>query len=514
MREELKNYSKFTETEEFVDFFLELALDPQPGASVVQNIETFRTALRNRVEQWEPELRLIQEVTERLQPLVGAHNKRVELAGDIAHALANLNQIRPYLDQVLHNVQQAVEEAKYRQADAHQKHLALCRLAEQQGRRALFWQREVKRRQLDVLRNELAVLKAQVDDAQHTIYIWQAAEPLYRLQALNNEIADFQRQIAQNQAELAPLYNDLRQAARTYAAALRAKLEDLQIQDQRFAHNEYGERQLLEHYRRQATNTLTQRVRCETEAKYVAEQLDRCHALRTQLVHEGVLLPDEMWNAASERLAQQSVQFLEGQQHIHEQLDALNCTLEEIPIIRFRFECDIETAIATEREARNQLDTISQERRSLEQHPLLIRYLESQQIDLSTLDDNSIHQLCKAERSIEEEAIRIWAQTVERHRAISSLESTGYLPPNPAVEAILGLLHAQHIVAWSGWHYIRKNRANLTKIREFIEQSPAFVSGIVVRDDRFEQVHAVLRTATFQLDRPVALVPQHAVFQL
>src|SRR5258706_7824896 len=115
---------KFTETEEFVDFFLKLTLDPQPGASVVQNIETFRTALRDRAEQWDPELQLMQQVTERIQPLVGAHNKRVELVEDVVHARTNLNQLRLYLDQVLHNVQQAVDEAKRVQADAQQKHLA------------------------------------------------------------------------------------------------------------------------------------------------------------------------------------------------------------------------------------------------------------------------------------------------------------------------------------------------------------------------------------------------------
>src|ERR1043166_1417805 len=73
-------FTPFKRTEDYIDFFLELALDPAYGEELVHNVDTYRTELRERAERLVPERDLTQGLLERLGPLRLVRDRRTALA--------------------------------------------------------------------------------------------------------------------------------------------------------------------------------------------------------------------------------------------------------------------------------------------------------------------------------------------------------------------------------------------------------------------------------------------------
>ena len=86
---------RFADHDQFVDFLLGLALDPALGEGVTANIGTFREELRDRKDQWLPEIELVGGILERLSPLIEVHQQRTRWVEDVAargHEFAALMQ--------------------------------------------------------------------------------------------------------------------------------------------------------------------------------------------------------------------------------------------------------------------------------------------------------------------------------------------------------------------------------------------------------------------------------------
>lgn len=205
---------KFKETEEFVDFFLELIVDFGLGNSVAKNIEIFRTELRQRLEELLPEQELFGGVLERLEPLVGLADKREEMYRYAAYTKAELDLLSNHLNERSAALHQEIVLAAQRENEARheasrlQKDAALCR------QRAIFFQYLAAQEKVKQLTADCEELSERAETAQRQERIWQAAIPFRELIRATKEVADLQAQLKQSQVEHAPLLRQVETAAR------------------------------------------------------------------------------------------------------------------------------------------------------------------------------------------------------------------------------------------------------------------------------------------------------------
>ncbi|MGH7635387.1 MAG: hypothetical protein ACRENC_16750, partial [Gemmatimonadaceae bacterium] len=76
----------FGETEDFINFFLELMVNPAEAEQVAKNIDTYRAELRDRTETYIPERELVHGVLERMSPLERVARERRLLADRMRRA--------------------------------------------------------------------------------------------------------------------------------------------------------------------------------------------------------------------------------------------------------------------------------------------------------------------------------------------------------------------------------------------------------------------------------------------
>ena len=89
---------RFDSDEAFVDFLLELALDPSLGERVGRNIQTFKTELKERRDRLVPERALLDGLAARLSPLVGLGRERATLRGRVGDAASLVLGLRAWTD--------------------------------------------------------------------------------------------------------------------------------------------------------------------------------------------------------------------------------------------------------------------------------------------------------------------------------------------------------------------------------------------------------------------------------
>lgn len=129
----------FRETDEFIDFFLELVIDPSLGKRIASNLETFRTVLRQRSEVWLPERELICGVVEQLEPLLGLTDRRREIDCRVAQTKTELDRLSSHLRERDTVLNQEIVLATEREKNAQQEAKQLQEEATSCRRRAIFF---------------------------------------------------------------------------------------------------------------------------------------------------------------------------------------------------------------------------------------------------------------------------------------------------------------------------------------------------------------------------------------
>ena len=495
---------KFRETDEFVDFVLKLVIDSKLGNQVSSNLEAFGTELRRRSEEFLPERELICGVMDRLKPLVGLAYIRSEVYCRVTKTQIQLHHFLTYLSDRDTALNQEVVLATQQGENARHDALRLQEEARLCQQRAIFFRYLAAQERVKQLTTDYEQLSAQAQKAQRDELIWKAAIPLSDLIRTTHEVTELQAQIKNSEVEHTPLRRKLETAARKYKAALRIRLEHLREEETSLTQTEREARQKAVVARDEASSNQNEAAVFEEKARHVANQIDELHQARFRLEELGTFHAGENWENAYDRLTRQhTLQDKEQRaiQHVFETLEQETLRINETTAGLIRAEAD---AAKLEAEARKELEMAQIERQAIEQDEYLQRYLELEIIDISRLDASATAQLHRTERSIEQRVLTLWSALIDQEYAINHLKEHELLPPSHDVKSILEVLHDAGVIAWSGWEYMSRN-VSPANARDFIQQAPELVLGVVIQNSHYEQAQKTLSSAKLNLNVPVVV---------
>jgi hypothetical protein len=501
---------KFKETDEFVDFFLKLAIDPSLGNEISSNLDGVREQLRRRSQEFIPERELINGTLERLEPLIGLYQQREAIDNNIAIVKQELDLLDTHLkdrsatlDRELKSIEQ--QELTLRQETQKSKEEAT--LSQQ---RSIFFRYLAAQKEVQQLEIEQQELVKQDRQAQRDESIWKAAVPLQHLDRQTHKVKQLQAQIDSQQSQHTPLLDRLKSAAHKYKAALLAKLEQLQQQESFYLQTEQEKRVKAIEIRQVGSEHGYEAIRLEERTKHIAERIEELERSCSRLAELGIVRGDETWANAEDRLIKHQTSQTQEQQSIQAVIENLDLEIEQINDERSIFIRDLSLAAALEHELRAKLDNVQSERESIESDECLQHYLETEEIALDCLDKNVAIQLGQVERAIEQQVLDLWSGLLEQGETIEYLELHGLLPPSQDVRLVLDLLERNGITAWSGWKYISEDRSS-EQIRDFIQRLPEVVLGAIVQTSHYEQAKQLLSTTSLNLATPIVLADQNII---
>jgi hypothetical protein len=496
---------RFVDHDQFVDFLLGLALDPALGDGVTANIGTFRQELRDRKDQWLPEIELVVGMTERLTPLVEVCQQRTKWLAEIAARGNEFTAVMRALDARIAALTVQLEELAVSHAEIE------SRLAEARDEAQRELQQAAMLRALAAkLRHHTAAAntlraRADLDAATASVRKWEAAVPLWAARRLAASAAGYAAELERKRAQFAPDLGELKLAAARLAAALRelAQIRRDAIGDA--VEIAATERRRAAEQRTLAAEAGARASQTRERMRGLDERLAEIATERTRLERQGVLEAGETdavarLAAAGERAAAAVAAHQARSKEIAAQIEAHHGE---------RTAALADAARGEERVRRldEELAAARRERSALEANEDLRRQLETEAVDASRLPAGVVHQIQDGSRRAREQAIGDRVAQLLDERAVRHLEAEGLLPPSRDVEAVLAALRGRLAGVWSGWAYLEANVPREQRASHVLA-FPTMLEGVVIADADFDRARELL--ATIELEGPVALVRQSA----
>ncbi len=501
-------FTPFKRTEDYINFFLELALDPGFGDELVRNIDTYRTELRERVEQLVPERDLVQGLLERLGPLDQVRGRRATLAERAARAQSELRTLSDYVTRRLDDVR-AARDAAAAQAETEVAAARTAREDAQRARTEATWLRRwLAERALERTREQERLSKEQYATAEQHRLKWEAAIPLRDARRHQREVEQAMEQLMRRRDDYRGLREELAAAAQAFCAALLARVVDCRtheahVQDQ-IATEEARRFAALE----RAAEARVRGATAENRAQVAAGQLAQADAELARLRREGVLAEDETPRDAAQRLAAVVIDAETREQRAAENVAACRGRMDELQSAQVVAEAARARAETAREAIARELEAAQVAAATLADGEPLRRGLQVDTVNVHTLGPEAVQRLREAAHGLTERIVVLRLEQAEDERAIVHLETTSLLPPNRSAEAALAVLRGKLPMAWTGWEYLAEASPDP---RGAVAHAPAIATGIVVRDADFTVAEELLREADLELDAPVLVVPQAAL---
>ena len=485
---------RFDEHEQFSDFLLEVAFDPDLGERVSRNIATYRSELRERKDRWIPERDLVSGLVDRLSPLTELAATRRETLGAAARTRGELHRLRAHVDSRQSDVRVDLEQIEQDRRAELDEAREVEREAEELRAYAAVLRRRAATLRLERAETDLAAAQDAVERADRARKTWEAALPLRGARRAEARARDLRTELEKKQSEHAPLRTRLESAAGDLARALSSRSRALRSDESAARNAAESQRRAESEAREGATAASRRAARLETEIEQLETVLAEGRAARERCTDDGSMRSDESGSDAVERLAAELTDC-EARQRDNAADDAANQSkqggvrgeIETTSTQRGELAARLEAEERTHEEA-------TERRRELEENPLLRRLLEVESIDLERGETDVAQTLTTAARRALEGVIRFRIEMVEDDRAVAHLEDQGLLPPTREVERLLGLLRRRIPAVWSGWGFLAENvPADRDAALRHVQSRPEIALGIVVRDADFEKTREILR---------------------
>jgi hypothetical protein len=498
---------RFVDHDQFVDFLLGLALDPALGDGVTANIGTFRQELRERKDQWLPEIELVAGMIERLTPLVEVCQQRAKWLAEIAARGNEFTAVMRALDARVAALTVQLDELAVSHAEI-EAHLAEARGEAQRE----LQQAAVLRAHAAKLRHHAAAAntlraRAELDAAIASVRKWEAAVPLWAARRLAASAAGYAAELERKRAQFAPDLGELKLAAARLAAALRelAQIRRDAIGDA--VEIAATERRRAAEQRTLAAEAGARASQARERMRGLDERLAEIATERTRLERQGVLEHGETeavarLTAAGERAAAAVAAHQVRTKEIVAQIEAHHGE-------RTAALADVARGEERVRRFDEELAAARRERTELEANEDLRRQLETEAVDASRLPAGVVHQIQDGSRRARDQAIGDRVAQLLDERAVRHLEAEGLLPPSRDVEAVLAALRGRLHGVWSGWAYLEANVPREQRASH-VRAHPTMLEGVVIADADFDRARELLAAATLELEGPVALVRQSA----
>ena len=502
---------RFAEHELFVDFLLELALDPALGERVSRNVKTYKRELRERKNALLPERELLEGIGTRLDPVAALAVERRVMGEGITRIASSIEGLSMCLADRRSTLKKEIEEWRVRgvrertlSGERHKAH-------------------EESKRRAAVLRNFAAQCRHEkaaegFEQAQRTRVaadrdrrLWDAAAPLYEALRQERRAAQYRDELGRLQAEHAPLLDELRGIANALAGALAYRIDSLRASEREQLTAARTHRDDARAALDSAAGSQERAARAEEILGRLNERIDEARRARGALKVASLL-------KAAEPVAEALKRCQETLEEIETRLGELHAAVEggerrTQTLHEERAEC---LALAREKATladsmRAALEEAHRARETLEVDPLLCACLEVETIDLERLPEQAIGELERAARVVLEEIVRIRVARAGNDRAVLRLEESGLLPPTLDVERVHDALQKRLRTVWTGWAYIEANVAESAHRRVAVERAPEIAMGVVVRDVDLEAARALIAELNPPPETPVVVAAQSAL---
>jgi hypothetical protein len=500
---------RFADHDQFVDFLLGLALDPALGDGVTANIGTFREELRDRKDQWLPEIDLVGGILDRLSPLVEVHHQRRRWLEDVAsrgHEFAALMQFFGTRSAQLASELAGLETRRAALAAALDEARAAARRELQDAATLRGHAAELRHRRAAA---QTRHARDELDAAIHRVRLWEAAVPLWAALRAAASAAGYVAELERKRAQFAPELGELKLAAARYAAALRESAHGQRDTAAAELGTAAAERKRAGALRARAAEHGAAASQARERVRNLDERLDEIRRERAVLQRDAALEPGEAAAAATARHAAANERAAASAAALRDREREL---ARDLAIQRSERTAALADTVRAEERANRLADELAdgvRARRELESSDELRRQLETEAIDALRLSPAIVHQIHDASRHARDQAVgdRV-AQTLDE-RALLALEADGLLPPSRDVEQVLGAVRSRLQSAWSGWAYLEANVPRDQRAR-FIHAIPMIVDGVVIADAELPHALEQIAGAGLALDGPVVIAPQSA----
>lgn len=500
---------RFDEAEQFVDFLLDLVLDPRHAEAVRKNIETFRYELKERSQTLIPMRELVSGLITRLEPIENLCGRRDALNERASSAAGRLVLVEGALDRRIKSC--AAEQAK-NEAAAERFSREQRESGEQARvlRKRLAWmERHLAQQHLANADADFTESQARMQDSIRTFKLWQAAVPLRDALRFERNAREYMADLERKNKEHAPLARELEEAATQFASALSWQQDAVQKSEQEARALEAGHRASAASLRREAGDARAQAARCDAEAKALETRLKDAKKALDVLRKQDVVGEDELPQKASERLAKELSETDRAITASHERQSAqtadrvrLQTEKEDLATEAARTRQKLEDARAARSEA-------LQRKNRIENDDVLRRRLQVDAVELEDAAETIVETLLRQQRDESERLVALRMEFASSERAISTLDRTGLLPPSQDAEKVVRAIKKRFNGVWSGWAYLSENTPESSAARRaLIERCPHAVAGVVVADKDFAEACSLAKADSLQLDSPVAIVKQ------
>ncbi|MFA5625743.1 MAG: hypothetical protein WC966_11930 [Bradymonadales bacterium] len=504
---------RFNSPDDFIDFLLELTLDPTKSDNLTENLATFQKQLQQRKHELIPDLDLSTGLIERLSPLVELHNRRqqsltqsqrlLELFQQIKHSIRqNMSQIERKSDEQDARIQQFRELYTQKESEAYTARGIAA---------AIQW--ELAKKELALHEKQLVEIKEDLEEARRQNILWRAAIPLRNAQLSQADADSYRSQFSGQSEQRAPLIDKLQDSARKYVAALRHQAQVLRKRQSEgkdaYSKNEAESRNLES----QASKLEAAATALGAEIKSLELNLKKRDDQRRRLINLGILRDEENAAQAAERIAGQCKQLQSQIDRIVSNREVLDAQEDELGRQIQELQRTLSDKKASHAQLRSSLDKALAERGKLENDPNLLRALELEQVDLDSVPDDVAATMNRRAAEQLERAARLRAEKSVLERARLSLQDHGLMPPSMEVEAILEFLGAKS-AAKSGWAYICENYADDVNERlRIVRLAPELANGIVVPAKDLERIKGLIEAHPNALpDIPITLASPEAFY--
>ena len=500
---------RFDEPEQFIDFLLDLVLDPKHAEAVRKNIETFRYELKERSQKLVPMRDLLTGLISRLEPVEALCARRDTLGQKAAAAAARLTAIDAALAQKIKTCSE--EEAKFR--SAVERFAREQRESSEQARvlekRVAWLERHIAQMTVTSAEADFQESQARMQDALRTHRLWQAAIPLRDALRFEHSARQYISDLERRNKQHAPLARELEQAAAAFMAALSFQLEAVKKDEQQAKATESQQRESATKHRSEATSARAQAARHEAEAKGLDSRIKEARKALEQLRKQGSLSENEPIEQASARLSREVAaadrEIAEAQTRqaaLRSERAQVGAQKEVAAAEAARAKHGLEAAEAAFAEA-------SKKKAELEANTLLKSRLQVETLDLEAASSGVLDALRRQQREEADRLISLRIEASSSERAIAALQQTGLLPPSGDAEKVLRTIKKRINAVWSGWAYLAENTPeDASARRSAVESQPHAVMGIVVADKDFKEACALAKAEKLALDSAVAIVKQ------
>ncbi|MBZ9752401.1 hypothetical protein K7W42_16250 [Deinococcus sp. HMF7604] len=502
---------RFRESDAFVNFFLDLAMNPEHGQGVAKNLTTYSESLKKRLEQHLPGLELIRALLPHVQEIQSVsaerHLARVQL-GELA---ARLELLHTYAQRRRAEAEAAVVSlaARLEEAKQEKKRLGLAKQEHQDHATALERLRLTK--EAGHFKKESEGEQARYAAADQAQQVWRLAPSLLEVERSEGRLRTLEALLQRENEALKPEWADVRVAARQLAGALVARAEARRAEAGQKRLDAEALEQTVQHDQKDAKGARNQASRAAQRAINDRQKLDKRRLAIDTLRQQGTLEPDEPLAEGLTRWQEQqaatdfSREALRGERRLLE--DQAQAWTER------RLAAESQERLAEDRHHRAgaELEDARGQRDALTLHPMLSRALMNDP-DLDTLSPATARLLRSQRTDTDQRRLDVQAQLTEEERILEHLHTRSLLPPARDVVAVRAALEEASVRSWSGWDHVAQIETR-AKAQEFIERAPELVRGVLVLDRDLDRAKTALLSAALTLDAPVVVAARTPLFR-